>query len=38
MQMDLNDTSVLVFNNERYNRINVVYKRDDGNIGWIDPS
>ncbi len=38
MQMELNDASVLVFSNERHNRINVVYKRDDGNIGWIDPS
>ena len=28
----------LVFRNETKNNVNVVYKRDDGNIGWIDPS
>ena len=37
MQMELANTSVLVFRNEKHNGINVVYKRDDGNIGWIDP-
>ena len=37
MQMELADSPVLVFRNEKQNRINVVYKRDDGNIGWIDP-
>ena len=37
MQMELSHTSVMVFRNEKQGRINVVYKRDDGNIGWIDP-
>jgi ribosomal subunit interface protein len=37
MQMELANTSVLVFKNEKHNAINVVYRRDDGNIGWIDP-
>lgn len=37
MQMELADTHVIVFRNEKHNGINVVYKRDDGNIGWIDP-
>ncbi|MEL7082600.1 MAG: sigma 54 modulation/S30EA ribosomal C-terminal domain-containing protein, partial [Pseudomonadota bacterium] len=27
----------LVFRNEGKNGLNVVYRRDDGNIGWIDP-
>ena len=27
----------LIFKNESHNRLNVVYKRKDGNIGWIDP-
>jgi ribosomal subunit interface protein len=37
MQMELANSSVLIFRNERHSRINVVYRRDDGNIGWIDP-
>tara|TARA_Y100000389_G_scaffold149687_1_gene149104 strand:- start:156 stop:734 length:579 start_codon:yes stop_codon:yes gene_type:complete len=37
MQMELADESVLIFKNESHNRLNVVYKRKDGNIGWIDP-
>ncbi len=37
MQMELADESVLVFQNEGRKRLNVVYKRADGNIGWIDP-
>ena len=37
MQMELAGSSVLVFRNEAKNTINVVYQRDDGNIGWIDP-
>lgn len=38
MQMELAHASVLVFRNEKHNGINVVYQRDDGNVGWIDPS
>jgi ribosomal subunit interface protein len=38
MQMELANAPVLVFRNERGGAINVVYRRDDGNIGWIDPS
>jgi ribosomal subunit interface protein len=37
MQMELADEAVLIFKNESHNRLNVVYKRKDGNIGWIDP-
>ncbi len=37
MQMELADESVLVFRNESQKSLNVVYKRADGNIGWIDP-
>ncbi len=37
MQMELAEAPVLVFMNEKKNGINVVYRRDDGNIGWIDP-
>ncbi len=37
MQMELAGAPVLVFRNEGKNGVNVVYRRDDGNIGWIDP-
>lgn len=37
MQMEIADAPVLVFRNEGHNGVNVVYRRDDGNIGWIDP-
>ena len=37
MQMDLADQPFLVFRNAAHGGINVVYRRPDGNIGWIDP-
>jgi len=37
MQMELAGAPVLVFRNENRNGVNVVYRRDDGNIGWIEP-
>lgn len=37
MRMDLANTEVLVFQNEAHGGINVIYRRSDGNIGWIDP-
>ena len=38
MRMDLADQPVLMFRNTTTNELNVVYRRSDGNIGWIDPS
>ena len=38
MQMELASAPVLVFKNESQNRVNVVYRREDGNIGWVDPA
>lgn len=38
MQMELAGAPVLVFRNESKNGVNVVYRREDGNIGWIDPN
>ncbi|KIT15107.1 ribosome hibernation-promoting factor, HPF/YfiA family [Jannaschia aquimarina] len=38
MQMELAGAPVLVFKNEKGDGLNVVYKRDDGNVGWIDPA
>ncbi|MBJ6371912.1 ribosome hibernation-promoting factor, HPF/YfiA family [Sedimentitalea arenosa] len=37
MQMELAGAPVLVFRNEAKQGLNVVYRREDGNIGWIDP-
>ncbi len=37
MQMELADEPVLVFKNEKGDGLNIVYRRNDGNIGWIDP-
>ncbi|MEM6407714.1 MAG: ribosome-associated translation inhibitor RaiA [Pseudomonadota bacterium] len=38
MQMEIAGAPVLVFRNEGNKGINVVYRRDDGNVGWIDPT
>jgi ribosomal subunit interface protein len=38
MRMDLADQPVLMFRNSTSGELNVVYRRSDGNIGWIDPS
>jgi hypothetical protein len=38
MQLDLTEAPFLVFRNASNEAINVVYRRDDGNIGWIDPT
>lgn len=38
MQLNLVDNSFLVFTNSRSERVNVLYRRKDGNIGLIQPS
>ena len=38
MRMDLADLPVVMFRNTASGRLNMVYHRGDGNIGWIDPS
>lgn len=37
MRLDLSGAPVLVFRNSANRAINVVYRRPDGHIGWIDP-
>jgi ribosomal subunit interface protein len=37
MRMDLADQMVLMFRNSTTGELNVVYRRSDGHIGWIDP-
>jgi ribosomal subunit interface protein len=38
MRMDLADQKVLMFRNSGTGELNVIYRRPDGNIGWIDPA
>jgi ribosomal subunit interface protein len=38
MRMDLADQPVLMFRNTTTGELNVVYRRSDGHIGWIDPA
>ena len=37
MQMELAGAPMQVFRNEKHGGVNVVHRRDDGNVGWIDP-
>lgn len=38
VELDMRDNPVLVFRNAGNSHVNIVYRRADGNIGWIDPS
>lgn len=38
LELGLADTGVVIFKNARHGGLNVVFKRTDGNIGWIDPA
>jgi putative sigma-54 modulation protein len=37
MQLDIEKSNFLVFTNAKTNRVNVVYHRNDGNYGLIQP-
>lgn len=37
MRLELSDAPVVMFKDRANGRINVVYRRNDGHIGWIDP-
>ncbi len=37
MRMELADKNALMFRNASNNKINMVYVRSDGNVGWIEP-
>ncbi len=37
MELDLTGANCLVFQHGSSGRINVIYRRPDGNVGWIDP-
>lgn len=38
MRLDLSNAPVFVFRNGKSGGVNVVYRRPDGHIGWVDPS
>lgn len=38
MQMDLTEQPVMMFRNTVSGSLSVIYRRADGNIGWIDPT
>ena len=38
MLMDLRNTSALMFTNSGTGQLNMIYRRDDGNIGWVEPN
>lgn len=38
MRMDLSGQPALMFRNVKNDELNMVYRREDGNIGWVDPS
>lgn len=38
MRMDLSGQSALLFRNPKNNRLNMIYRRADGNIGWVEPA
>ncbi len=37
MRMDLADLPAVLFRNSGHGGLNMVYRRADGNVGWIDP-
>jgi len=37
MRLDMGNLPVVMFKNGGHGGLNVVYRRQDGNVGWIDP-
>ena len=37
MRLDLSGECAFLFRNSGSNSINMVYRRSDGNVGWVDP-
>ena len=38
MLMDLRNTNALMFKNSGTGELNMIYRREDGNIGWVEPN
>jgi ribosomal subunit interface protein len=37
MELDMTGAPVVVFRHAANGRVNIVYRRGDGNVGWVDP-
>ena len=37
MRLDLSGENALLFKNAQHEGLNLVYRRQDGNVGWVDP-
>lgn len=37
MRLDLSGENALLFRNAQHSGLNMVYRRADGNVGWVDP-
>lgn len=37
MLMDLRNTTALLFRNSKTGELNMIYRREDGNVGWVEP-
>ncbi|MBY0381493.1 MAG: ribosome-associated translation inhibitor RaiA [Xanthobacteraceae bacterium] len=37
MELDMTGAPVLIFQHGSSGRVNIIYRRSDGNLGWIDP-
>ena len=38
MRLDLAETQAMLFHNRAHGGLNMVYRRNDGKIGWVDPA
>ena len=38
LQLELSDSPAIMFRNAKHSGLNMVYRRPDGNIGWVDPA
>ena len=37
MHLDLGDAPALLFHNAGHGGLNMIYRRSDGHLGWVDP-
>jgi ribosomal subunit interface protein len=37
MRLDLSEAAALMFRNRTHGGLNMIYRRGDGNVGWVDP-
>ncbi len=37
MELELTGVACIVFQHGSSGRVNIIYRRPDGNVGWIDP-